>query len=202
MEFALPKIVPDIQNKILSVAESHFKNRGFEKTDMREIAAEADLAVGTIYLHYKNKETLYLNVISRSWMNMLETVEEISHKEIDPEEKLKETVHELVQDITRRTSLNGLWMEIGSIHHQQMSSNLTNNHFSGMRDPISKNISLILREIAGKNQVQINDQKLDQLGSFVFIMIVDVCMQDQEKASDNASLILDLIKSYLYNYKK
>jgi AcrR family transcriptional regulator len=198
----LPKIVPDIHNKILSVAESHFKNRGFDKTDMREIAAEANLAVGTIYLHYQNKETLYLNVISRSWKNTCGRIEEISHNEIDPEEKLKEVVLELAQDMTQRKSLNGLWMEIGSIHHHQMSGNLTNNHFSGMRDPISKDITLMLREIADKNQVQVNDQKLDQLGSFVFIMTVDICMQDQEKASDNASLILDLIKTYLTTSKK
>ena len=196
----MPKIVPDIQNKILSVAETHFKNHGFEKTDMREIAAEANLAVGTIYLHYHNKETLYLNVISRSWKNTLERITAISQKTIDPEQKLNEVLHELVQDMTQRKSLNGLWMEIGSMHHHQMSENLTNNHYSGMRDPISKIISLILQEISQKYQVQIIDQKIDRLGSFVFIMTVDVCMQNQEKASDHASLILDLVKTYFRRY--
>lgn len=198
----MPKIVPDIQNKILSVAETHFRDYGFEKTDMREIAAEADLAVGTIYLHYQNKETLYLNVISRSWKNTLERITAISQNKIDPEEKLKEAVIELVQDMSHRKSLNSLWMEIGSIHHHQLSGNLANSHFSGMRDPISKIISKIVLEIATKYQVQISNQRCDQLGSFVFIMTVDACMQNQEKTSDNVNLIPDLITTFLCSSDK
>ena len=146
----MPKIVPDMQNKILTTAERQFKENGFDKTDMREVAAEAEVAVGTIYLHYQNKETLYMHVISHSWENTLQRIEEISTSDNEPAKRLKFILHELVQDMVKRKSQSSLWMEIGSMHHHQMGNLPMNGHVSGVRDPISRIISTLLKEIAKK----------------------------------------------------
>lgn len=193
----MPKIVPDMQNKILTTAERQFKENGFDKTDMREVAAEAEVAVGTIYLHYQNKETLYMHVISHSWENTLQRIEEISTSDNEPAKRLKFILHELVQDMVKRKSQSSLWMEIGSMHHHQMGNLPMNGHVSGVRDPISRIISTLLKEIAKKKHVHLEDRTFDLLGSFTFIMTVDTCMQDQEKAADSIDLIFDLVNSYL-----
>lgn len=193
----MPKIVPDIQNTILAVAESYFNEYGFAETDMRKIASDAKIAVGTIYLHYKNKETLYLNVIEYSWKATIDEIEILSKQEIDPIEILRQVLLELVQEMTKRKSINSLWMEIGSMHHHKEIGMVKGHHFSGPHDPISKIISTVLSKLALQDQIAVTEQTLFQLGSFAFIMTVDICMQGCANIENRVDLIVDLLSSYL-----
>jgi AcrR family transcriptional regulator len=43
---------------ILEVAKRHFEERGFVGTNIREIAREAEVATGTVLLHFRDKEDL------------------------------------------------------------------------------------------------------------------------------------------------
>jgi AcrR family transcriptional regulator len=193
----MPKILPDIQNKILAIAEQHFKNNGFEKTDMREIAAESEVAVGTIYLHFQNKETLYQQVIKHSWTSLLENIRVISQKPDVPEIVFKEIILMLVEDMTHRKSHESLWMEIGSFHHHDFAKELPKDHFSGMRDPITAILSSLIQRMANQHGTSIDESTCSQLGSFAFIMTVDLCMQDSNHASQQMELIPNLIAAYI-----
>ena len=63
------------RKRILAAAEAVFSARGFYETSITEIARGADLAVGTIYLYFRDKADLYGSVIvekmnevvSRAW---------------------------------------------------------------------------------------------------------------------------------------
>jgi AcrR family transcriptional regulator len=50
---------------ILDAAESIFKAKGFANATMEDIAREAELAKGTIYLYYKSKEELQIGLVMR-----------------------------------------------------------------------------------------------------------------------------------------
>ena len=193
----MPKIVPDIQNTILAIAETHFNEYGFEETDMRKIASDAGIAVGTIYLHYQNKETLYLNVIEYRWKATIDKIEGLSNQEIDPKEILKQILLALTQAMTNRKSINSLWMEIGSMHHHREIDSVKGHHFAGPHNPISKLISTVLLKMVHEEQIEITEQTLLQLGSFAFIMTVDSCMQESVNIENRIELIVDLINSYL-----
>lgn len=193
----MPKILPDIQNKILTVAEQHFKHNGFEKTDMREIASESDVAVGTLYLHFHNKEELYQQVVKHSWTKSLEKVRVISQKTDAPEVLFKEIILLLVEEMTNRKSHESLWMEIGSFHHHAFSKEAPKDHFSGPRDPITAILSNLIQKMASQNRKSIDESICSQLGSFAFIMTVDMCMQDAKHANQKINLIPDLIAAYI-----
>jgi TetR/AcrR family transcriptional regulator len=51
---------------ILESAEAGFLEHGFHGTTVEQIAAAADVSVGSIYVHFQSKEGLYLAVISRA----------------------------------------------------------------------------------------------------------------------------------------
>src|SRR3954463_4368696 len=51
---------------ILDAAERHFLARGYEATKIDEIAADADVAVGSIYNHFESKEGLYAALLERA----------------------------------------------------------------------------------------------------------------------------------------
>ena len=63
---------------ILDAAERHFLERGYEATKVDEIAADADVAVGSIYNHFGSKEGLYAALLEHS----LETFEAYMDEEV------------------------------------------------------------------------------------------------------------------------
>lgn len=63
----MPKIIKDIKNNILDAALKQFDLIGYQKVNMRIVAKEAGIAVGTLYNHYPNKEVLFLSALEKSW---------------------------------------------------------------------------------------------------------------------------------------
>jgi len=52
---------------LLEAAERVFSRSGFAAASMREIAAEAEMSVGAVYLFFSGKDDLYLAVLERIW---------------------------------------------------------------------------------------------------------------------------------------
>jgi len=64
----------DIQN----VAKELFLKKGFSSTNMEEIATGTELALGTIYYYFKNKDELYVSLILLSLQYLLDGLTKIS----------------------------------------------------------------------------------------------------------------------------
>jgi len=60
----------ETRGRILEAALSVFRARGFEKATMREIAAEAGVAVGAAYYYFDSKEALVMAFYERSQREM------------------------------------------------------------------------------------------------------------------------------------
>jgi AcrR family transcriptional regulator len=60
----------ETRGRILEAALSVFRARGFEKATMREIATEADVAVGAAYYYFDSKEALVMAFYERSQREM------------------------------------------------------------------------------------------------------------------------------------
>jgi len=63
------------RNAILDAAEAVFKSKGFANATMDDIAREAELAKGTVYLYYKSKEELQVGLVMRGLDLMKEAME-------------------------------------------------------------------------------------------------------------------------------
>ena len=78
------------RQQIMVAAKRVFSDKGFNKATMEDIAQEAELSPGTLYLYFKNKEELYASLSLRILQYLLIRVEHVNDdKETDPEEKLK-----------------------------------------------------------------------------------------------------------------
>ena len=61
-----PKKSEETRSRILEAALSVFRERGFEKATMREIAAEAGVAVGAAYYYFDSKDALVMAFYERA----------------------------------------------------------------------------------------------------------------------------------------
>ncbi len=79
------KNVPKL--KILKVALDLFSSKGYTETKMSEIARKAGLSVGALYLRFKGKDELCLELIKEQTKDFYERVKELTVK--DPLNALK-----------------------------------------------------------------------------------------------------------------
>ncbi len=75
---------------IFTAAEHLFALKGYHKTTIKDIAQEAQYAVGTVYLHFKDKDTLYFALFQEKIKRLLSTIiEEKAGQPQDARNKLK-----------------------------------------------------------------------------------------------------------------
>lgn len=76
------------RQQIIVAAKRVFSEKGFNKATMEDIAHEAELSPGTLYLYFKNKEELYASLSLRILQYLHIRVEHVNKEELPPKEKM------------------------------------------------------------------------------------------------------------------
>lgn len=94
-----------IEIEILDAAERLFELYGYKKTTIEEIAQEAKIGKGSVYLHYKSKEDIGLCWLSRLHSHIYTALEETANGPGTAQERIREILVrrvELRHDVFRR----------------------------------------------------------------------------------------------------
>jgi len=76
------------RQQIIVAAKRVFSEKGFNKATMEDIAHEAELSPGTLYLYFKNKEELYASLSLRILQYLHIRVEHANKEDLAPEQKM------------------------------------------------------------------------------------------------------------------
>jgi AcrR family transcriptional regulator len=87
------------RQQILVAAKRVFSGRGYHKATMEEIAREAELSPGTIYLYFKNKDELYASLTLRVLQFLLIRLEQIQNDESLAEEQCLTALQQAFNDV-------------------------------------------------------------------------------------------------------
>ncbi|GAA0069291.1 TetR/AcrR family transcriptional regulator [Clostridium sardiniense] len=101
----MPKIIKNLDEKIFNVAWQLFTDSGYDNVDIKAIAKECDVAVGTLYNYYGNKRDLFLKVLEKSWNNTFDKLKRELIKEEINELKTIKFINVLYADIKERKGL-------------------------------------------------------------------------------------------------
>jgi len=87
------------RQQIMVAAKRVFSIKGFNKATMEDIAKEAELSPGTLYLYFKNKDELYASLSLRILQYLLMRLEHVNNeKDLGPIEKI-EALKEAMFDV-------------------------------------------------------------------------------------------------------
>ncbi len=75
--------------KILKAAIKIFAEKGFYSSRVSEIAKEANVADGTIYLYFKNKDDILISLFEEEFGRIVENMRKELAKEKDPLQKIR-----------------------------------------------------------------------------------------------------------------
>jgi AcrR family transcriptional regulator len=79
----------DARRAILQAARSRFMHYGYKKTTIDEIAADAGIGKGSVYLHFSSKEDILLTIARELKRTVTEQMRAIAASMAKPEEKLR-----------------------------------------------------------------------------------------------------------------
>lgn len=93
------------RNILIDVARQLFAKNGLEGTTMNDIALASNRGRRTLYTYFKSKDDIYLAVIETELERLFAKLEEVSHKNIPPEDKIVQLIFghlEVIKEVVLR----------------------------------------------------------------------------------------------------
>lgn len=122
-------------------AKRLFSEKGFENTSMEEIAREAEIAKGTIYLYFRSKEELVYSFLEPMLQNYNEDLRQIVHGQSAPAEvRLRQLMAYIHDQYVREPELYRLIIRYKAREFQSL---LSEERFDRLRNLMSSNLALM-----------------------------------------------------------
>src|SRR5210317_348286 len=123
------------RQQIIVAAKRVFSEKGYSKSTMEDIAREAELSPGTLYLYFKNKDELYASLSLRILQYLNIRLEDVKkEKDSNPEQKIA-SIKEALYDVYQFDP-----MILINMFHLQSSETLKN-----LSSPLLENITELSR---------------------------------------------------------
>lgn len=133
----MPKIIENLREQILTFGKTILLKEGYHALTMRRIAAENNIAVGTVYNYYASKDILIASIMLEDWMKIISG----ANTKVMGSGTVMDGIHHLYDAICRfAATYQGTWKEYGDMPPMYMERH------TKLIDQISEQICLLMRE--------------------------------------------------------
>jgi TetR/AcrR family fatty acid metabolism transcriptional regulator len=84
------------RRQILSAAGKLFSDKSFHEVLLDEVAAEAKVGKGTLYIYFKSKEDLYSSLVLEGFSGIIEQLKQLNDGQLSFREKMHNLVSSLI----------------------------------------------------------------------------------------------------------
>jgi AcrR family transcriptional regulator len=141
---------PELDQRILDAAARLFAGNHFHAVRMEDISLEANVGKGTLYLYFRDKEELYLALLSRAADQIEERIEDIASDECDPIDKLEALVDAILTFFDEQP-------HIFELIQQAEASRGTNHPWQPARDVVIKEVVRLFEEGKYRGNFKVRD---------------------------------------------
>lgn len=67
----MPKLIENLKEKYIETGKQILMSEGYKALTLRMVAKKCDVALGTIYNYFKNKDELVANIMINDWLKLL-----------------------------------------------------------------------------------------------------------------------------------
>jgi len=148
--------------KILEAAIYIFAHRGFANTRIADIAEKANIAVGSVYLYYPDKESILLKIMGEIWKDVYESLEKTcENSEFNVREKILAFIDLVLHKLSENKEISMLIS-----HEQNFWMMLQKGIFVEYYEKFLKLVIRLLEE-GQKEGVVIQDYRPDVLATLL-----------------------------------
>ena len=186
----VPKIIKDVKDNIFKVAMSLFSQNEYKQVDMKMIAQESGIAVGTLYNYYENKQELYIEILRTSWEQTFAKLNNIDEMYISPKQKLQKCIEQLYTDIESR---KGFGKELMRANVSDLNKD---ERITEFKKALIINLEKHIRSIdkLEKYECQSINKKIAEVLLLTIILLIEA--HPQEK-TENIEFLIDMLNSFI-----
>ena len=185
----MPKKILNLDETIFQAAWKLFSNDGFDNVDMKAIAKECNIAVGTLYNYYDNKRDLFLKVLDASWNNTFEKIEKVMNEDNNNDKVLESIIKILYEDIKVRRGIGSNLLKNESI------SKTENQNIENVI--IEKIYSYVIHAINIENQYINIEYRAQKLTHIILCNIVLLARMYPEDDKANIDFLIKIVNGNL-----
>ncbi|WP_066496798.1 TetR/AcrR family transcriptional regulator [Abyssisolibacter fermentans] len=190
----MPKIIKNLKPKIIEAAIKIFNEEGFNAIDMRRIALECHIAVGTLYNYFPNKKKLMFKVFNNLWIESIDILNEIIDNGDPQEGLLAKYITALQKEKDKKKGIGRQLFRLELIETTEDELNskafFTNTEFHIIH---RKQIRKVLQKSFNLNDEQIEGKSFDKLTNTCMYLV----MSNKPFEEDYVIFLCDLISSYI-----
>lgn len=171
----MPKIIPDLRNRILMSARTQMMERGFSGLSLRNVAKDCRIAIGTTYNYFSSKADLAVCVMQEDWDRIME----------------KARINAL-GSTTSRAAINAIYLAISefvSNYHMLMSQEEARAHYSEL---INRNHDRLINDISSVLGSALTESGFTEPASrlrLLSVMILAAATEENRNDEDFAVLV-------------
>jgi len=111
--------MPATKAHILAIAEGLFASRGYDGVSMREIAEACQITKPNIYYYFKDKESLYVQILEADMLVLIQTLEEAGRQGVTCYEQITAMAQAFWSLMRQKTSLIQItFRQFGGLEHE------------------------------------------------------------------------------------
>ncbi|WP_157950173.1 TetR/AcrR family transcriptional regulator [Vallitalea okinawensis] len=196
----MPKKIKDLEKKILDSVTSIFLNEGYEAIDMRRIAKEAGIAVGTLYNYYPNKKDLVSHLFKELWKESIDNLQKvIDNTSILREELVVKYIKAFYEEMSKKNGLGHELMrlefqETGDFHKMKWGTDIfLSLHIVQIKELIQKGYAL--------TDESIDKLDLDMLAYAIEVMLIGFKQYEMAGAQQYILFMKNVLDAYVQQYR-
>lgn len=194
----MPKLIKGIKNRILENAKMLFETESFEKVEMKIIAENSGIAVGTLYNYFPGKKELFLISVKSGWEELFNSLKGSINDTLTPKENLKRLLTDLyILSEPKRKMWAGFFSEKTRIPEKEI------DEIQLFLQKMLSKLNLLFLNILEKMQIPEKSnfpnftKHKDRISFLIMDMIVSLLLKFGEDSSGNLEFINNLV-DYLF----
>ena len=104
----MSKQIPNARETIFAVSRKHLFEKGYMGLTLRQVAAQSDIAVGTIYNYFQSKDMLVASIMAEDWHVSLKDMKKNCETAITVEQGIR-AIYDAIRDYVKK--YEPIWCE-------------------------------------------------------------------------------------------
>jgi AcrR family transcriptional regulator len=136
----MPKVIANAKENILEAAKNMLIEQGYNTLNMRDIAKESNVGLGTVYNYFKSKKEIVREIVLIDWTKCLNSMDEFCSEQQDVMSGLRLVFSELKRFVD---IYKDIWMAIYMQSEIRPKINELHNSHKGFFNDLKSRISLL-----------------------------------------------------------
>lgn len=170
----MPKYLGNIKEEIIKTTRVMIEEKGYDKLNIREIAANCNIGIGTFYNYFKSKSEILSEIMRNDWKKILDNIDDNLESQGDIINKLMFIYSEInkFMNLTHGSGLDEFSKDTGKFDF---------NRVKEMKKSLRNELNIrVKRTIAGKTE----ESKVDAYSDLITRLFISYASEGSEDVAE------------------